>query len=136
MVRSRGHHLRPRVLLVDDDVEARGSYERLLRANGFVVAPVGSMGEAMERVSEQMPDVVIADVLLPDVDVVALVSRIRAHQAGARVPVIGIATEWTAEIQERARLAGITACVEKRGALFQLLAEIYSALADGRRDRD
>jgi len=122
----------PRVLLVDDDEVTRGNDERLLRANGFAVEAARSVAEAVAAVNRRVPDVVLANVQLPDADVLALVSQIHEQRASAQIPIIGATTEWTPEIRERARTAGVSAFVEKRGTPFHVLAEIYRALADRR----
>ncbi len=57
------------VLIVDDHATFRGSARALLESEGFlVVGEAASGAEALERVRELQPDVVLLDVQLPDID--------------------------------------------------------------------
>jgi CheY-like chemotaxis protein len=56
-----------KVLVVDDDEDTVSSLSELLQINGFVVESARSGTEALE-LAEDMPDVVILDLLMPDMD--------------------------------------------------------------------
>ena len=78
----------PRILVVDDDAENCRALSELLAAEGFDPLPFES-GEVAWRAlvtREVQPDVVVADVRMPNLDGVSLLRRIKAHFAA--VPVV------------------------------------------------
>jgi two-component system, cell cycle sensor histidine kinase and response regulator CckA len=75
-----------RVLVIDDEPLVRSHVRRLLTQHGFTVevAPDGSTG--LEAIRRSRPDVVLLDMMLPDLDGVDVVRRLRA--SGLTVPVV------------------------------------------------
>jgi len=69
----------PRVLVVDDSLSVRKMVERALEMKGFEVLAAASGTEAMERLDSAMPDLVVCDVVMPDVDGYRICEFVRAH---------------------------------------------------------
>ncbi len=69
---------RPRVLIVDDEVEQRELLGGFLRKRGFFVELAGSVGEALDMFSKRGFDAAILDLRLPDGDGIELLRRLRA----------------------------------------------------------
>lgn len=90
----------PQLLLVDDDVELAGMLREFLELQGFQVAVVHD-GAAMDaEIERQPPDLVVLDVMLPDVSGFELLKRLRAD---GDVPVIML----TARGAESERILGL-----------------------------
>lgn len=64
-----------RILIVEDEQNARAGYEALLRKWGYTVLGVGSGEDALDKFSEFQPALIIADVELPGIDGLALLAR-------------------------------------------------------------
>lgn len=77
--------IRRRVLFIEDEPALRISYERYFRPR-YAMAFASSGAEALERLAEQPPDVVVLDMRLPDTDGVDLLRQIRA--VSPAIPVI------------------------------------------------
>jgi CheY-like chemotaxis protein len=97
-----------RVLVVDDDVDARDSMATLLMTCGATVTTAASAREALEvlqREGEQQ-DVLVSDVSMPDVDGYALLRTIRARSSGgaATLPAIAV-TAYARPADRRLALA-------------------------------
>jgi PAS domain S-box-containing protein len=76
---ERPSHLRGlRVLVVDDDEDGRRLVSAILEDCGCIVTTAGSVAEAMERLSEQVPDLLLSDVGMPEEDGYELIRRVRA----------------------------------------------------------
>ena len=70
-----------RVLLVDDEPDAREMMEELLKAFGAQVSSAASAAEAMALVERVQPDVLLSDIRMPGEDGLALIRRVRALPA-------------------------------------------------------
>jgi two-component system OmpR family response regulator len=57
-----------RLLLVDDEDNLRSMLEAALRHNGFDVAAVANGRDALDRATNDRPDLIVLDVMLPDLD--------------------------------------------------------------------
>ncbi|MEZ4405064.1 MAG: sigma-54 dependent transcriptional regulator [Polyangiales bacterium] len=77
-----------RVLVVDDEPTARRALESLLADEGYVVDTASSGEEAMERLAEQAPDILLTDVRMPGIDGVELLSRAKARDPELSVVVM------------------------------------------------
>ncbi|MFL6694869.1 MAG: response regulator, partial [Ramlibacter sp.] len=96
--------LRGSVLLVDDNPEMRGYLARLL-AREHEVRTASDGWQALQRIAERMPDLVVSDVMMGRMDGLMLLERLRADQATAALPVILL----SANAGEEARLQALAA---------------------------
>ncbi|MCG3201041.1 MAG: Regulator of RpoS [Gammaproteobacteria bacterium] len=78
----------PLVLVVDDDVTARAIAREALEVAGFSVEEAGNGREALERARVQTPDIVLMDVVMPEMDGFAACAALRAERATRHVPVL------------------------------------------------
>jgi PAS domain S-box-containing protein len=119
---------RARVLLADDNADMRDYVQRLLERHYDVVA-VGDGQQALESIGEQLPDLVLTDVMMPQLDGFGLLASIRADARTRSLPVIML----TARAGEEARIDGISAGVDdylvKPFSARELLARVGSHLA-------
>jgi two-component system chemotaxis response regulator CheB len=110
---------RVRVLVVDDSVVARRIITDVLQTTSDVeVAGIAASGSiALQKISQVVPDVVLLDVEMPDMDGIETVTRIR--QSWPRLPVImcSSVTERGADITLRALAAGASDYVAKPSSL-------------------
>jgi CheY-like chemotaxis protein len=91
-----------RVLVVDDDPDARDLVAEIVRAAGGTVTTAASAREALERMGAFRPDALIADIGLPREDGYALIRQVRQRVSTARQPV-AIALTGYARAEDRAR---------------------------------
>ena len=78
---------RPLVLVAEDDLELRGVLVRLL-GEEFEVETVADGRRALEAARRLRPDIVVSDVMMPEIDGVGLVRSLRAEPWGKSVPVV------------------------------------------------
>ena len=103
-----------RVLHVDDDPLMRDVVELALSLDpAFTVANCASGDEALAVVAEWMPDLILCDVMMPDMDGPALLARLRESNATAEIPVIFMTTRALASEIERLTALGAVAMIEK-----------------------
>ncbi|MBA3371335.1 MAG: response regulator transcription factor [Thermoleophilaceae bacterium] len=115
-----------RVLVVDDEATIREALERALRLEGFVVDLAEGGTVALERLAAEPPDVVVLDVVMPDLDGIEVTRRLRG--AGSRVPICIL----SARDEVADRVAGLRAGADdylvKPFALEELTARLHALL--------
>jgi PAS domain S-box-containing protein len=97
-----------RVLIVDDEPDARALLRRLFEERDAVVITASSVAEAMTALQAHRPDVIVSDVGMPGQDGYELIRRIRAlpPESGGRTPAIALTAYARAEDRVRAVAAG------------------------------
>ncbi len=79
-----------RILIVEDSNPLRRMFARLLTVSGFEVCEASDGQEAMEVLAGLTPDLVLTDLMMPRVDGVELIRRIRATLGGATLPIVAM----------------------------------------------
>jgi two-component system NarL family response regulator len=111
-----------RLLIADDRPRTRRAVQALLAAHaGFQVVGEASDGEeALARIEELQPDLVLLDVRMPRLDGIAATARIKTRWPRIRVVVHSLAIE----LREQAMAAGADEFVAKGGRPDELLAAL------------
>ncbi|NUT56570.1 MAG: response regulator [Thermoleophilia bacterium] len=78
----------PLVLIVDDDERLREYVRVNLEAEGYEVREAGSAEEGLEALGERSPDLILLDVMMPQVDGWETLRRIQEHTGVGAIPVI------------------------------------------------
>lgn len=96
-----------RILVVDDDEDARELLRALLESRGAVVLAAGSVADALTGL-ERGPDVIVSDIAMPEADGYSLVRAVRALERGSerRLPIIAVTAYAGASDRARALEAG------------------------------
>jgi GAF domain-containing protein/CheY-like chemotaxis protein len=119
------------VLVIDDEADALRLIRRMLEARpGFQVIEAQGGLQGIASVQALQPDVVILDLMMPDIDGFAVLETIKSNRLSRSTPVIIVTAKELTE-DDRARLRGQTAALLNKGAFDseRLLGEIASALA-------
>ena len=119
----------PRVLVVDDSLSVRKMVERSLQTKGFEVLAASSGTEAMERIGGAMPDLVVCDVVMPDIDGYRICEFVRAHPALGSTPVLLISGIVNAGVLERAAHVRSNAVLRKPFTADELARKVDELLA-------
>ena len=118
-----------RILVVEDDPSIRMGLEDTLAAKGYEVEVVGRGGEGAERAISGRYDLVVLDVMLPDIDGFEVCRRIRSSKgASRRVPVIILSARGAELDRVRGLELGADDYVTKPFSLMELLARVASVL--------
>jgi threonine synthase len=95
-----------RVVIVDDTSEARRLIRRILQSQGdFEIFEATSGRQALELIPRERPDLVILDLMMPEVDGFAVLDALRSTPETANIPVI-VATAKELTVDEKSRLQG------------------------------
>jgi diguanylate cyclase (GGDEF)-like protein len=104
---------KPLVLIVDDDDTMRLLMREALEQSGFSVEEAESGSEALAIFDRARPDIVLLDVMMPEMDGFATCSRLRERSGGEHVPVLMVTALDDAESISRAYDAGATDFIAK-----------------------
>jgi CheY-like chemotaxis protein len=95
-----------RILVVDDDKDIREMLRFVLEQEAGTISVAGSVMEAIDNYKNSPPDVILADIGMPEYNGYALMSLIREYdeQLGRSTPVIAL-TAYTSPADEKAAMA-------------------------------
>jgi CheY-like chemotaxis protein len=117
------------VLVVDDDTDTREVVREILQYAGAKVITSGSARETRALIERFQPDVLIADIGMPEEDGYSLIQTIRENEpAGRHLPAIALTAHTRPEDVEHALKAGFHAHVAKPVDASQLVSSIVSLL--------
>jgi PAS domain S-box-containing protein len=88
------------ILVVDDNEPTRYSTSRVLRREGFAVLEAGTGQEALLLATDHVPDLIVLDVNLPDMDGFEVCRRLRASGRHARTPVIHLSATFVNDVDK------------------------------------
>jgi two-component system CheB/CheR fusion protein len=94
---------KPRVMLVDDNVDAVWSLGKLLQAAGFQVAVANAGAQALEMAERAPPDAMVLDIGMPGLSGLEVAARVRATPWGRQMALVAL-TGWGDDASRRAIL--------------------------------
>ena len=115
-----------RALVVDDEENISYLVASALRLDGYDTLTAASGREALDQVSATNPDVIVLDIMLPDLDGIEVLKRLRA--AGHRQPVVFLTAKDATEDRVRGLTIGGDDYVVKPFAIEELLARVTAVL--------
>jgi CheY-like chemotaxis protein len=77
-----------KILVVDDEPDAVAYLTAILEDNEYVVCSAHNAEEAMEVLDEELPDLILVDVMMPGTSGLSLIRQLRSHPKYADLPVI------------------------------------------------
>jgi chemosensory pili system protein ChpA (sensor histidine kinase/response regulator) len=123
----------PLILIVDDSITVRRVTQRMLLRDGYRVAMAADGLQALERLQEELPAVVLSDIEMPRMDGFDLVRNIRADERTKGLPVIMITSRIAEKHREHAMELGISHYLGKpysEDELLRLVRQYCSEQAD------
>jgi DNA-binding response OmpR family regulator len=118
-----------RVLVVEDESRIASFVAKGLAANGYLVDRAATGAAALDAVADQIPDLVVLDLGLPDMDGLEVLRRLRAE--GSEPPVIVLTARGTVDERVRGLDVGADDYLAKPFAFEELLARVRARLRTG-----
>jgi CheY-like chemotaxis protein/predicted regulator of Ras-like GTPase activity (Roadblock/LC7/MglB family) len=123
----------PKVLVVDDSLSVRKVVQRALESKRIEVLSAASGSEAMEQIVREAPDLIVCDVIMPDMDGYQICDFVKKHPTLGGTPVLLISGIVNSTVLERAGKVRSDDVMRKPFAADELLHRIESFLpASGR----
>lgn len=77
-----------KILLVDDDTSLRQLYKLELERRGYSVIEAGDGEEGLDKAAHEKPDLILLDIMMPKLDGVAMLGRLKVDVITANLPVV------------------------------------------------
>jgi len=116
------------ILVVEDHEDNRQILRDLLSAAGYEMVEAHDGEQALVRVAQAKPDLILMDIQLPGIDGYEVTRRIKADPMLAAIPIIAVTSYALTGDDEKARAAGCDDYVAKPFSPRQLLAKIREYL--------
>lgn len=120
------------VLVIEDEKTLRDNLVRILSAQGHDVITAADGDQGIRHARERRPDLVICDILMPQVDGYGVLAELRARQETAAVPFIFVTASADEADLARGLHSGANGYVTKPFTIAELLAAISRWLPAGR----
>ena len=117
---------RPCVLIVDDDPGTLASLSRAFALEGYTAVTASSAARALERLQQEPVDVILSDVVMPGMDGIELLAKLRERSPA--VPVVLMSAQASVEAAVKATRLGALDFVEKPVSLDRLKDQINQLL--------
>lgn len=112
------------ILVVDDEVAIAKLIKFVLESNGFQVRLAGDGNSALEAIRENMPDLVVLDLMLPTISGFDVLLGIRQEMGIDNLPIVVLTCRGQREDKERAIRCGATEYITKPFSPTSLVATV------------
>ena len=109
------------VLVVEDNEKNLKLVRDVLEATGYRTLEATTGAQAVELAAEHTPDLVLMDIRLPDIDGVEALSRLRADERTASIPVLAVTAQAMQDDRERFLAAGFDNYLSKPVDVVELI---------------
>ena len=101
------------ILNVEDNPDNRLLIRRILEAEGFRVLEAENANIAMEVIENELPDLILMDINMPDIDGYTLTRRLKTNPKLIHVPIIALTANVMKGDRERTLAAGCDGYIQK-----------------------
>lgn len=116
------------ILVVDDEEQIRTIFLTVLERKGHRVLLARDGAETLRQVKRERPDVILLDLILPDMNGLTVLRQIQ--RVTPAIPVIVVTGQGTDEIETEARALGVTDFLKKSFSLHELGAALKRVVTD------
>ena len=122
-----------KILIVDDDLTLRRVLRNSLEQRGYQVISVDSGKEALIKFAEDIPDIIVSDVSMPEMDGFEFCRQLRSQPSGKLIPFIFLSAKNELEDRIQGHIIGADSYLTKPFEMKELLANIEALIERSRR---
>ncbi len=119
---------RKKILIVDDEELVLLTHKRHVTRAGFDVALAHSGPEALQKIRDEVPDLVLLDIIMPQMSGFEVCRRLRADERTRHIPIIMVTGLAATADSEECMMDGASAVLTKPVDAKELIAKILSFL--------
>lgn len=101
------------VMIIEDEPDAAELFAEMMRLNGYRVLKTYSSTPAMAIIAQEKPDVIILDIMMPDISGLEVLRYMRAHPDLVSIPVVVVSAKATPSDIEAGLKAGASIYLTK-----------------------
>ncbi len=120
--------VKPAILIVDDQIQNIELLEAILEPHGYEIVKASNGGEALEELSKNQIDLILLDVMMPDMDGFEVTRRIKLDIKHLHIPVVLVTALRETEDRVKGIEAGCDDVISKPVDKTELLARVRSLL--------
>ena len=116
-----------RVLIVDDDPDMVMVLGMLMKVNGITALKAFGGVEGLEKARADKPDVILLDIMMPDMDGYEVIKELRSDKTTKGIPVVFLTARTDEEYKERAETLGADGYITKpydRDSLMETIRRV------------
>lgn len=117
-----------KILIVDDNASLVHLYQVVFERAGFAVQGATSAQEALDLIDAEMPDLILLDIMMPEIDGLELCRMIRAQYQSAAPLILIYTADSRQEVYQESLAAGANGFLTKNSSIFALPAAVQSYL--------
>ena len=127
--------MREKILLVEDNLGLVEIVQKYLKILGYEVSVATTGTQGVQMAIEQIPDLIILDIMLPEIDGLEVASQVRRHPQTCFLPILAITANSDFRIKIKAQAVGCDAFFQKPFTISRLANAIEKLLkAKGMKD--
>ena len=112
------------ILYVEDNPDNRLLVRRILMSEDYAVLEAVNAADALNILKNAMPDLILMDINMPDIDVYTLTARIKAMPGFERIPILALTANVMRGDKEKTLEAGCDGYIQKPLDIDQLIREV------------
>jgi two-component system cell cycle response regulator DivK len=101
------------IMIVEDNPDSRALVGKVLRARGYRIIEAVDGEEALLKVAEERPDLMLMDISIPKLDGLEVTRRIRKQEGGKDIPIVALTAHAMQGDREKALAAGCDGYISK-----------------------
>lgn len=118
-----------KILIVEDDVFVRDIYDMKFQQEGFAVVLAVDGLEALQRLEESVPDIILLDMMMPKMDGMEVLKKIKENEAWKHIPVIMLTNISDKEkVDEALRQEGVDYLIKSHFTPSEVVSKVYDVL--------
>ena len=121
------------VLIVDDNPETLSLLRLMLRPIASQIWEASNGSEGLQQANQHLPDVIILDFMMPDMNGFEVCQRLRQNKKTADIPIILLTAHQDRRVLQTGRLTGVSRCLFKptsRQRLLEAINDVFSPVSE------
>jgi CheY-like chemotaxis protein len=118
------------VLIIEDEADAAELFAEMMRVSGFRVLKTSSSAPAIGMMTAERPDIVVLDIMMPDVSGLEILRQMRDHPNLSTIPVVIVSAKSMPADIEHGLEAGAFTFLAKPVGFLELKEAVESALGN------
>jgi CheY-like chemotaxis protein len=114
----------PKILIADDEIYSLRLLQMTLKKTGCDLIPCKNGQEAVDRAGEELPDLIVMDVMMPVMDGLAALAELKQNERTAEIPVIMLTAKGQTLTRTEAEQSGAEHFLTKPFSPTNLLEEV------------